>query len=163
MSTPRILVKPEERARALPSPDPEAAWYLLGGIGFVFAVVAGADLALAWYPLAFGDAEWEFGTVTTVLNGLPLLAVGLGLLFAAGVARGRVWLVRIASGLLLAAALVILAALVLYATTLSTALSTVEPNLKGGLIKGIVRTTLQGVLYPVGFIWMAVRGFRDTA
>ncbi len=163
MAAARIVVKPEERARVLPNPDPLAAWYLLGGIGFVFAVVAGADLALAWYPLAFGDAEWEFGTVTTVFNGLPLLAVGLGLLFAGGVARGRVWLVRIASGLLLALALVILAALVLYATTLSTALATVDPNLKGGLIKGIVRTGLQGLVYPVGFIWMAVRGFRSVA
>jgi hypothetical protein len=163
MTAPRIVVKPEEPSRALPNPDPLAAWYLLGGVGFVFAVVAGADLALAWYPLAFGDAEWEFGTVTTVFNGLPLLAVGLGLLFAGGVARGRVWVVRIASGLLLAVALVILAALALYASTLSTALSTVDPGLKGGLIKGIVRTGLQGLLYPVAFIWMGLRGFKAAA
>ena len=56
-------------------------------MGWLFSVVAAADLVLAWYPTLLGNAEWEFGTATTTLEHLPLLAVGLALVFGSAVAR----------------------------------------------------------------------------
>ena len=80
MSDPK-LVMPEKSSskarRALP-PDPVRTWALLGWVGVAFIVVGGVDFALTWYPMNFGNREWEFGTVTASFNGLPILLLGQG-------------------------------------------------------------------------------------
>ncbi|MBK9692578.1 MAG: hypothetical protein IPO73_12965 [Gemmatimonadetes bacterium] len=162
MTGSRILIKSDEKNRSTLDPNPESGWYLLGGIGLVFSVVALADLVLAWYPLQFGDAEWEFGTATTVLGGMPLLAMGLGLSFGSAVARGRLAMVRglaVVFGLL---ALLLLGVLALYAGTITTALATIQPALKAGLQKAIIKTVAQGVLYPAAFLWIAITGWKHA-
>jgi len=42
-------------------------------------------LALLWYPLQFGSADWEFGTISAYLNGMPLGTLGLALLAAGAI------------------------------------------------------------------------------
>lgn len=163
MTASRILIKTDDKNRASLDPSPDTGWYLLGGIGLVFAVVAGADLALAWYPLKFGDAEWEFGTVTTFFGGLPLLTMGLGLSFAAAVARGNLIRLRMLSIVLGMVGAILLAALVLYLTTLPTALATqMDPLIKTGLNKAILKTSVEGVLYPLCYLWIAVLGWKHA-
>ncbi|MBK6420778.1 MAG: hypothetical protein IPI38_14825 [Gemmatimonadetes bacterium] len=162
MTGSRILIKSDEKNRSTLDPNPESGWYLLGGIGLVFSVVALADLVLAWYPLQFGDAEWEFGTATTVLGGMPLLAMGLGLSFGSAVARGKLGAVRLFAvgfGLL---ALLLIGVLALYAGTITTALATIQPALKAGLQKAIIKTVAQGVLYPAAFLWIAITGWKHA-
>lgn len=163
MTPPRILVKTTETSRMHLEPAPEVGWYLLGGIGFVFAVVAAADLVLAWYPLALGNAEWEFGTVTTVLNGLPLFAMGLGLGFAAAVARGRAGLIKFWSVIMVLLSFLILALLALYARNIPAALASVtDEALKVGIKKAILRTVVQGLSYPVAFLWTGWLGWKHA-
>jgi hypothetical protein len=161
MTGPKILVGRESEAPRVIGPVPEVGWRLLGGAGFAFAVVAAADLALAWYPTGFGSAEWEFGTVTAVLGNLPLLIMGLGLLFAAAVGRGKTGLLKVISGLWLLLALMVLLMLVLYARRVPEALRIVtEPVLREGIQEGMVKTAVQGVLYPLAFAWMGIKGWR---
>jgi hypothetical protein len=163
MTASRILIKSDERNRSALDPSPDTGWYLLGGIGLVFAVVAAADLALAWYPLRFGDAEWEFGTVTAVFGGLPLLTMGLGLSFGAAVARGNLVRLRLISIVLGLVSLVLLGSLVLYLTTVPTALATeAEPLIKTGIQKAILKTTVEGVLYPLCYLWIAILGWKHA-
>ncbi len=163
MTSSRILIKADEKNRVALEPAPATGWYLLGGIGLVFAVVALADLTLAWYPARFGDREWEFGTVTTVFGGLPLFTMGLMLAFGAAVAKGNLRLLRIWSVVLLVVAVLLLAILALYARSVPVALETVtEPVLKVGLNKAILKTVLQGVLYPAGFLWVATLGWKHA-
>jgi len=163
MTSPRILIKTDEKNRTALEPSPATGWYLLGGIGLVFSVVALADLVLAWYPLSLGDREWEFGTVTAVFGGLPLLTMGLMLAFGASVARGNLRLLQFWSVVLALLGLVLAALLVLYARTVPLALETVtDPVLKVGLQKAILKTTLQGVLYPAAFLWIAVLGWKHA-
>lgn len=163
MTSSRILIKTDEKNRATLDPSPESGWYLLGGIGLVFAVVALADLALAWYPLQFGDAEWEFGTATTVLGSMPLLTMGLALGFAAAVARGRVAMVRAMAIVFALLAVSLMAVVALYASNISTGLSTVLPENKPGLQKAIAQTLTQGVLYPLAFLWVAIKGWKHAS
>ncbi|MDX2122855.1 MAG: hypothetical protein SF070_17560 [Gemmatimonadota bacterium] len=163
MTSSRILIKTDEKNRATLDPSPESGWYLLGGIGLVFAVVALADLALAWYPLQFGDAEWEFGTATTVLGSMPLLTMGLALGFAAAVARGRVAMVRVLAIVFALLAVSLMAVVALYASNISTGLSTVLPENKPGLQKAIAQTLTQGVLYPLAFLWVAIKGWKHAS
>ena len=163
MTAPRILVKTEGPSRADMAPAPEAGWYLLGGLGLVFAIVAGADLALAWYPAAFGSREWEFGTVSAVLDGLPLFAMGLALSFGAAVARGKIGLLKFWSIVLIVAAVVILGLLGLYARTIPVALaSTTDALVKVGLQKAIAKALLQGVGYTAAFLWTGILGWKHA-
>src|SRR6476619_312742 len=57
-----------------------ASFSLLGLLGFALFVVGGVDFLLNFYPLRFGNPEWEFGTITGALNAIPSSLVGLVLL-----------------------------------------------------------------------------------
>lgn len=163
MTSSRILIKTDEKNRSALDPSPATGWYLLGGIGLVFSVVALADLVLAWYPLRFGDREWEFGTATTVFGGLPLLTMGLMLAFGAAVARGNLRLLQTWSAVLGLLGLVLLGVLVLYARSVPAALETVtDPILRVGLQKAILKTAVQGVVYPAAFLWVATLGWKHA-
>jgi hypothetical protein len=158
------MVGGKDRGRGVLGPAPETGWRLLGGMGLVFAVVALADLALAWYPANFGNAEWEFGTVTAVLGGLPLLAMGVALLFGAAVARGQEGKLRVVSIVLALFAVLILAMLGLYVRRIPAALAGVtQPEIGEGLREAIVKTVLQGLLYPAAFLWMSVKGWKHVS
>ena len=145
-------------ARAAPSNG--AGWSLLGGIGLVLAVVGGADVALTWIPLSFGNPEWEFGTVTATFDSLPVLTLGLGLLLASASATdsGRVRrALRILFGVL---AVALVAAGLLYATLMPMVLSALsDPTVKLGLYRAIAKTAVQAIAYPTLFFWIALRRF----
>ncbi|HEU0078162.1 MAG TPA: hypothetical protein VFQ76_10965 [Longimicrobiaceae bacterium] len=165
MTAPRVLIRdsaPETDVRSAPV-RLGGAWGLLVPTGLAFLLVGGADLALVWYPLGFGSAEWEFGSVTSMLNGLPVLVMGLAFLGMAAVASGRRWAGRgIAAVLaLLAVAVVLMAAL--YATTVPIALKAV-PNeqVALGLKKAIAKTTVQAAVYPVLLVWLAIATWRRS-
>ncbi len=166
MTARKILVREDERTvskRFLP-PSPETGWSLLGVLGSVFALVAGADILLAWFPTNFGNAEWEFGTVTASLESFPLLAVGLALLLGSSVARGAGRVVQMVSGLFLVLAVAIAAAGVMYALRVPVALETVtDPVPRSGLKRAILKTVAQAVLYSLAFAWIAIKGWRHAA
>jgi Ca2+/H+ antiporter len=131
----------------------------------VFALVSSADIALTWYPLAFGNAEWEFGTVTASLNGMPLLMIGLALMLGAAVARGQRWLIRTLSAIMVMLAIAVIAVALVYALTLPIALRAVSdaPLAALGLKKAIAKTSIQVMLYPLAFLWLAASGWRHSA
>ena len=88
LAAPQILVPEEEIAvarRRLP-PAPDYGWYLMGWLGLVFVIVGGSTLVMSWYPPLIGNPQWEFGTVSSTYDNLPITALGLGLLLGAGVA-----------------------------------------------------------------------------
>lgn len=164
MTAPKILVGDDDggSVRSL-SPAPEVGWYLLGVIGGVFAVVAAADIALSWIPLNFGNAEWEFGTVTASLDGFPLLSTGLALVLGSAVVRGVRPTVMVAAVVVLVLALLVVAGGVLYARRIPTALATVtDPVIRAGLKEAIIKTLLQAVLYSLAFVWIGIRALRHA-
>jgi len=57
----------------------------------------------------------------------------------------------------------VLLILLLYARSVPVALETVtEPVLRVGLKKAILKTTLQGVLYPAAYLWIATLGWKHA-
>jgi hypothetical protein len=168
VTAPRILVREDAKTRQKGAdPAPELGWYLLGGLGLVFAMVGGLDILLAWYPPDFGSAEWKFGTVTATLNSFPLLSLGLILLTVSGLARGRTWVVRTMLVVLALVVVVIIGCAALYLPQIGTAMgSASDPTVKMGLKRAITKTSVQLVLYPVLLGWIAVlalKRFRSTA
>lgn|SRR5574341_444297 len=162
MSAPKVLV--QEAAKPRLSPSPEFGWYLLSWIGLVFAAVGGVDLLLTWYPTQFGNAEWEFGTVSAALDGLPVMTLGLALLLGAGAVQGERWLVRTMAIVFAALAVLILLAAILYVTNVPIALKAVsQPMIRTGLKKAIVKAAGQSILYPLAFLWIALKAWRHAA
>lgn len=142
-----------------------AAWRVLVVPAVLFIVVGGVDSILTWIPTSFGQAEWEFGTITASLNGLPLPVLGLVLLMAAAMSANSLPGVRVASVLLVLTAIAVLVMGVFYLLTVPHALraaSAAGGVTALGLKKAMVKTAVQLVAYPIGLITSAVIGWRYT-
>ena len=151
-----------ERAREMPQ-APDFGWYLFGWIGAAFTVIGLFDVVLSWVPFAFGDAEWEFGTVTTTMDSLPLAALGLALLLGSGVARGKRLLLRALSAVFVLLALTIVTFALLYATEVPLALRAMrDPMMALAMKKAIAKTSMQLLVYPVLFFWLGFTGWRHS-
>lgn len=137
-------------------------WRVLAGMGGVFVLLSLLDFGLAFYPLNFGSAEWEFGTATAVMNNFPLATVGVGLIGVAGLGRRTEGLVKLARTLSVVAIVLILVLSVMFGRNVSEAIGSVgDPLLREGLQEAIVRTGIQLVAYLAGFGWFALRLQRD--
>lgn len=162
MTAPRILVREDVKTRQKGAePAPELGWYLLGGLGLVFALVGGLDILLAWYPPDLGSSEWKFGTVTATLNSFPLLSLGLILLTVAGLARGRTWIVRAMVLVLVLMVVVVIACAALYLPQVGNAMAAVtDPTVKLGLKRAVTKTSVQLVVYALLLSWTAVMALK---
>ena len=141
--------RPAEQKRVVEG----SPWRVVAVISLVFMVVGFVDSALTFFPTAFGTTEWEFGTVTASLNGLPLPVLSLALFAAAGVELGWIKLTRVACVLMILVALVIAAMALLYLTTLPQALNAAQqagPMGQLGIKKSIMKSAVQLIAYPVG-------------
>ena len=157
----REIPRPE-RVREMPA-APDFGWYLFGWLGVVFTVIGMFDILLSWVPFAFGDAEWEFGTVTTTMDSLPLATLGLGLLLGSSVARGKRWVLRGVSAVLVLLGISIVGAALLYATEVPLALRAMQdPTLALAMKKAVLKTSVQLLMYPVLFFWLAMTGWRHS-
>ena len=127
------------------SPD-RAAW-LLCWIGGLLGLAGLVDVLLLWIPAHLGQPEWEFGTVSSTFDALPLATIGYGILVAAAVSKGwkrTVWVGAVA-GLVLA--VVLFAALVLFALDVPMAWKGVGDAYRSALGKTVLKTAFMGVLY----------------
>ena len=164
MTGPQVLVREseEERRKAL-TPSPDMGWFLLGAVGLVFFGVGLFDVVLAWYPLNFGNPEYEFATYSQVMNFLPLPVLGLAMFLAGGVARGIKWVPRFVAVVLVLMVVGILAGAVLYATNVPLALKAIkEPVILTGLKKQIFKTAFQSVVYPLLLVYVSVKAWRHA-
>jgi len=163
VSEPKVLLS-EERVRQQPS-FAHTAWRVLIVPAVLFTVVGGVDSALTWYPTDFGRAEWEFGTVTASLNGLPLPVLGLVLLMAAMMSKDSARGARAVAVVLAILGFLIVAMGLLYLLTLPQALQAAETagGLSSlGLKKAMVKTAVQLIAYPAGLFATAWIGWRYT-
>jgi hypothetical protein len=165
MASPRVLVRDEtdKRKRSWLPPAPDFGWQLLGFIGVVLLISGLLDIGLAMYPLMFGNPNWEFGSIGSALNALPVPMLGLALVMGAAVARGWTLGIRIWAVLCFVAAALILVAVAIWALTLPLAFKTVqEPVARQGLKKSVAKTVAQAILYPVAFAWIGWKGLRHA-
>ena len=129
------------------SRPPFEAWGALGTIGAAFFLLGLIDIGLGWYPAAFGNLEWEFGTISGTLNALAIPMLGLYLLLASAIAQSDRRAARIACVLmgLVLAGLVVLGAI--YLTVVPVALKAVagSPLVLLGMKKGIAKAITLGL------------------
>ena len=160
---PRVLAGGHSRRRASARPwGDEALYRVVGWMGVVLALVALSDFALALYPLGFGSPEWELATIGAVVQGLPLLTIGLAAIWIAAGRPGRKWmLVSVGWGLVVAAAL-LLGALLLFLTDVPLAIRATQSVARTGIEKLVARTLFMGVLFGASYVVMAVMALRQA-
>ena len=145
--------------------QPDTAWRIAGIAGVLFLAVGGIDALLVWYPLDFGSPEWEFGSVTAALNGLPVPVIGLVLIAVSALQRGNLVLARAAGGAMMLLCLACLGGAVLYGTNVPIALNAVTtdvPTARIGLQKSIVKSIVQLVFFPGGLFLMSLYTFKKA-
>lgn len=159
----RVLIDADDASGRPRSKAPlNPPWVLVGGLGAALVLVGGLDLALLFYPVRFGNVEWEFASISAGLNGLPVLAMGLVLVVAAALVHGNRFLIRGGAVALAVLGVAILGLLVVYALTVPIALqSTSDPVALLTIKKSIAKTVVQGIVYPTMFVTIAVFAWRD--
>jgi hypothetical protein len=130
------------------------AWGLLGSLGIAFIIMGGIDIALGAYPLSFGDAEWEFGVVSAILNGFAIPTMGGFLLVGSLIARGKFAAARTMSVLAFLVVLILVGLGLLYVTVLPIALKSVQGN--PVLALGMKKATVKGLVFLVAYIALFV-------
>lgn len=157
--TPIILERSPERAAS--AAEQSGPWQLLGALGIALSLVGLADLVVAWFPQAFGNPEWEFGTVSATFDGLPAPAMGLVLVLSAAYVRRSRTLIRALAIVSIVLAILLVGAALLYATAVPLALRSIQdPLLRVGLFKALLKTGIQAAVYPVLFLWLGARAWR---
>jgi hypothetical protein len=146
--------------------DSAAGWSVLSLAGLAFLLVGTADLVILWYPLHFGNATWEFGTIVPTLNGLPGPTIGLSLMAAAAVAKGQAGRAKLFAAVFLLIALVVVSLGLVFATVAPVALGALPAGSLElfGLKRATVKAVVQILVYPTVFAWMGIviwRRMRD--
>ena len=154
----RILVRGE--GKSVRSPVGADLWPALAVAGIALLAVGLSDLALAWLPSDFGNREWEFGTVTATLNGLPVVLMGAVFVYLGAANRGMVRTTRAFGALSLLGALLIVAMAGIYLTNVPLALQSVEGPILVGVKKAVAKSLIQSVVYPITFGVIGVRALR---
>lgn len=158
---PQILVNsaPLSRPKAHTS-NSDRAWRWVGWFSLVLALAGLGDWFIAWIPLRFGSAEWEFGTVAATFSGLPLVTMGFAGLLGSAIARDIRWQIIAVSSVVLLFALFVLLASVVFLLDVPVALGAVGGVARLGILKAIAKTGLLGSLFFVAYAVAGVRGLR---
>ena len=94
---------------------------------------------------------------------MPIVVLGLTMWLGSGAARGKKWIVRLASTTIMLLAVAVIVGAVLYLTDVPLALqSKVEPLVMTGIKKSIAKTLVQAIVYPLVLTYVAVRAWRHT-
>lgn len=167
MAVPRVIVtgRPLKVSVTEPPILDVQAWNLLQWTGLAFVGLGSIDLVLAWFPVGFGNPEWEFGTISASLNGLALPTLGL-LLIVASAIRLDQRITRKCLAIVLALLSVSLLALAaMYFTVVPLALNQAKDNLlvESGLRKAAIKAGAFFVVYVALFTYGGVQAWRGFA
>jgi hypothetical protein len=138
------------------------AWRALTWIGVAFTALGLLDVALGWYPPAFGNPEWEFGTISGTLNALAIPMLGLYLVLASAIARSDRRSARAVSVGMAVLLLMVLGLGLVYLTVVPLAIKSVSNNalvafgMKKAIVKAVALGIADSVLLGVGM----VKGWR---
>ncbi len=164
MGRPILINEPPPAVTRSLAEAPESAWKYLGWTGILFAVVGLSDIGIAWYPIKFGTPEWEFGIASTTMENLPLTIVGLSLVFASGVARGRRRVVLALTVVLAILALAVLALGIMFALDVPLALRAVPNEPAHSLLqRGMLKTAIQTVVYFTLLGSLTIAGLKQAS
>lgn len=136
------------------SADPDRARYILMVSGAALALIGWMDAVLLWYPLGFGDPEWEFATTSGFVDAIPLGTLGILALAAGAVAQGARKILVALSVIFPLIAVAVMASGVLFALNAVIAWKSVDPAYHVVLQRAVLKTSVLGVVYVALYLWL---------
>ena len=143
----------------------QKGWVILGWLGLAYLIMSVIDLALGWYPIRFGQPEWEFGTISATIAGLAIPTLSLYLMLASAFARERTDLIKGIAVAMIVIAILLAVLFILYLTAVPLALRAVSTNpiIHLGMEKSIIKSLTLFLGYEALFILGAIKGLRRRA
>jgi hypothetical protein len=160
MSTPRVIVGSE---KAPPPPPPafgSRAWRTVTALGVVLAAAGLTDIALAFYPPNLGSAPWRFTTLVSVMNGLPVLSLGLLVILMAGLALGSRTVVQLAIVVNAILLIGLVVAVIGILMSVGAAMADVPEGVQVGIRKATIKGVAFGVIFGAAHLFGVMIGFR---
>ena len=136
------------------------AWKMMFVLGLAVALVSMIDLAMLIFPARLSSLDWEFGTISAVVDNLPLVTLGFGLMTASAVARGWTSGRRFMIGVLLVTAVIVAGMTVVFVLDIPAALRAVDPGLKPTIKKAVLKTSSMGLLYTLLYATLGIWAWR---
>ena len=161
----RVLVSAPEKVQGTRSTEAWASGVTVravGWFGVVLALAALGDFVLAFYPLGFGSAEWELATISSVIQGLPLISIGLAAIWMSGGVSGQRGLLLAVGVLLLASAAAVFALLIVFLTNVPVALRATQDVARLGIVKLVAKTVMLALLFGVSYIVGGVLALKQA-
>jgi hypothetical protein len=140
--------------------DGTAGWWVAFVAGLGLTLVGWLNVAFVWYPPRWANVDWEFGSIRTTFEGLPLSTIGLMAMTASVVARGRRVPVRLMAALLLVLALVWTVFAVIFVLDVPVVFRAVRPEVRPALKQAVIQTGLMAATYVVLYLIIGVWAFR---
>jgi len=145
---------------AVSAPDFATVWRVALLAGIVLAFVGLVDIAFVWYPPRWANVDWEFGSVSTTFDALPLPTIGLVSVLVAAASRGRRLPMRLMGALILFLALVLVVFAVVYVLDAPVVVQAVDPQARATVKRAMMKTGLMAAAYIVLYIVLGVWALR---
>ena len=180
MSDRSVLVDPSRSGSSravLPPASLHVVSPVLLAVGVVLTIAGLVDVGLFYWPMRFGDSEWEFGIIAQTFDAMPLPTIGLVLVAVGLWARGgrplwcRIMAIIFLVGAVKLAVLsvifmldvpVALKALARVAATAQQRGATPNPAVAAGLYRGIAKAAVFAVTYVIGYATIGIAMWRGV-
>jgi hypothetical protein len=125
-------------------------------LGITLAFVGWLDVALNLFPPAFGNPDWEIGTISITIDSLPLGTLGMGLATVGAALRGRSSLLRVLAVFAWCATIFVAAAAALYLLSLPVVWAALAAPMRAPFSMAAGKTALLGTVYLLFYAWLGV-------
>lgn len=156
------IVVGDGTGRVPQGPSPEAAANAGFWFGLLIAIPGWIDVLMLYSAPRWASIDWEFGTITSTFDALPLGTVGLVLAALGAVGSGRpvsLKLMALLSALLL---LALGAAAVIFALDIPVVLRAVRPDMSSAVKVSMLKTSMTAATYLVVYASMTVFCWRRS-
>jgi hypothetical protein len=140
--------------------DGASAWKYLFATGLAVVAVDVVDLGMMFRHAQWSSLDWEFGTLGALVQGMPLITLGFGLMCAASVANGWVLARRMMSIVMLLMTLIVLIVTAMFVLDTFSVLKVIQAALKPAAVDLAIKTCLSSFVYFVLYLALGVWTWR---
>jgi hypothetical protein len=142
---------------------PKLTWRLLLLLGLLLVPLGAVELGTILFPTNFGNLDWEFGTISDLLDRLPLFGIGVCLTLLGSAVLGISWLRWLSAVVLVLVVALLMVFAALYATNVPVMIQVIRTTgtpQRIAIEKAMAKGVAHFVLYVVGFLIITIRGVR---
>lgn len=137
-------------------PNPEVAAKAAFWAGWALAVPGWLDVLMLYANPQFANIEWEFGTVTSTFDAMPLGSIALMMIALGAVGSGRSKALKFMSVVFGLLSLSLILLLVVFALDLPVIIPAIRPDMATSVKQSLIKTALSATAYVALYLAMTV-------